>query len=82
MDLIIKNLEYVRDFENKAHPKAITIDVKKVIEDSVEFSETFEKSCEKYKEPTLEETTERMKDEWEATGNDVRVFMNERRKFK
>ena len=30
------------------------------------------------KEPTLKEATERMKSEWDATGNDVRVFMNER----
>ena len=78
MDLIIKNLEYVRDFENKAHPKAITIDIKKVIEDSIEFSEAFEKSCEKYKEPSLKEVTERMQSEFDATGIDTKIFMNER----
>ena len=48
MDLIIKNLESLKYFEGKPQPKTITIDIKKVIEDSVEFSETFEKSCEKY----------------------------------
>ena len=30
------------------------------------------------KEPTIEEATEHMQSEWDATGNDVRVFMNGR----
>lgn len=30
------------------------------------------------KEPTLKEITERMKGEFDATGKDVKIFMNER----
>lgn len=147
MDLIIKNLERLKDYSNGNHKpiERVVVDFDKLTTE--DFTQLFFSACEKYndeteeehsscknckrlffdacekydkieegcllcrnckhqfledykdpcraclaskeirpnwepKEPTLEEATEHMQSEFDATGNDVRVFMNERRKFK
>ena len=82
MDLIIKNIEQLKYFQDKMNPKTITIDVEKMIEGHEDFYDIFKKSCKVYKheEPTLKEATERMQGEFDATGKDVAYFMNHRTK--
>ena len=80
MDLIIKNLEKLQDYHTKEgkHPiEKLVLDFDKLSE-MKDFTMIFEESCEKYKEPTLKEATERMMSEFDATGKDVKIFMNER----
>ena len=84
MDLVLKieNIDRLKYFQDKMSAKSIVIDVNKIIEDHEDFSKAFEKSCEKYVEndvKALEEATERMKSEFDATGKDVRYFMEHKK---
>lgn len=122
MDLIIKNLERLKDYSNGNHKpiERVVIDFDKLATE--DFAQVFFDACEKYKEPkikskpvkscgsckyrapgiiepcgscitmgkdnyypyyepeepTLKEVTERMQSEFDATGKDVKIFMNER----
>ena len=49
MDLIIKNIEQLKYFQDKMNPKTITIDVEKMIEGHEDFYDIFKKSCKVYK---------------------------------
>ena len=98
MDLIIKNLERLKDYSNGNHKpiERVVVDFDKLATE--DFTQLFFNACEKYvevgesylvpnedikkamepAEPTLKEATERMKGEFDATGKDVKIFMNER----
>ena len=121
MDLIIKNIERLKDYSNgnRKPIERVVVDFDKLATE--DFAQLFFNACEKYvdtpnlelvkscgsckyqapgiiepcgscitmgkdnyypyyepAEPNLKEATERMKSEWDATGEDVRVFMNER----
>lgn len=124
MDLIIKNLERLKDYSNGNHKpiERVVIDFDKLATE--DFAQVFFDSCEEYKEPktgnwithpkgiyahlicdkclsnapydcqtnycpncgakmesaepTLKEVTERMQSEFDATGIDTKIFMNER----
>ena len=114
MDLIIKNLERLKDYSNgnRRPIEKVVIDFDKLATE--DFAQIFFDACEdikmsdlcvkcknyhngektvncksyitpefscyeeKPKEPTLEEATERMQSEFDATGIDVKVFMNGR----
>lgn len=132
MDLIIKNLERLKDYSNGNYKpiERVVVDFDKLATE--DFAQLFFSACEKYvevgesylvpnedikkatesmkvcanckhceldftqepcrscwrsmenrpnwepAEPTLKEVTERMKDEFDATGIDTKIFMNER----
>lgn len=132
MDLIIKNLDHLRNYHNGHNVPIgkVVLDFDKLGKD--DFTQIFFSACEKYaevgesylvhnkdirwrmslerkcinckhceldstqepcrscwksienrpnwepKEPTLKEVTERMQSEFDATGKDVKIFMNER----
>lgn len=105
MDLIIKNLERLKDYSNGNHKpiERVVIDFDKLATE--DFTQVFFDACEKYIEtpnweakpddlvyynseaelefakntsPTLKEATERMQSEFDATGKDVKIFMNGR----
>jgi len=120
MDLIIKNLERLKDYSDGNHRpiERVVVDFDKLATE--DFAQIFFDACEKYDEvdesypkgvcrtcrydcsdlcedpcnsciqsdetspnwkpkgPDLKEVTERMQSEFDATGKDVKIFMNER----
>lgn len=78
MDLIIKNLERLKDYSdgNRRPIKRVVVDFDKLATE--DFAQVFFDACEEYKEPSLKEATEHMQSEFDATGKDVKIFMNGR----
>lgn len=105
MDLIIKNLERLKDYSNGNHRpiEKVVVDFDKLATE--DFAQVFFDACEKYDDtpnweakpddlvyynseaelefakntsPTFKEATEHMQSEFDATGIDTKIFMNER----